>query len=311
MNILVTGGAGFQGSHICKALIEKGHRVRVLNTPSIDAHQNLLSFPDGVDVEVVWGSVCDQTLVERSVEGMDLVVHLAAEINVDKSLSNPKIFIDTNIMGTINILKEVTDNEIRMVYASTCEVYGAAVYKPMDEKHPLNPHSPYAASKSGADRLCYSYHRSFGTDVTIVRPFNIYGPNQKSKRFGALIPILISRILNGKPPLIFGTGEQTRDYMYVSDLADAYMLVIGNENLSGEVINFGSGKETSIKYIAEKLVEIIDPSIVPQHMEPRSGEVSSFCADISKARSLGFSPEVDIDEGLVLTVENQVPFSDD
>ena len=201
------------------------------------------------------------------------------------------------------MLDAVRKSNIRMVHASTCEVYGGAEYKPMDEGHPLNPRSPYAASKAGADRLCYAYARSFDVDVAIVRPFNIYGPRQKTGKFGAVIPIFASMVMAGEAPRIFGTGEQTRDYLFISDLVEAYKLVVETEGLGGEVINFGSGKETSIRYLAEGLCERIDPGLEPEFAEGRAGEVSSFVAGIDKAKGLGWSPKVGIDEGLDLYLE--------
>lgn len=303
MNVLVTGGIGFQGSHLVEALVRHGHGVRVLNSPSSEAHKNLALINCRDDVEIVWGSVRERNLVFTAIEGMDLVVHLAAEINVDKSLEDPALFVKANIIGTLNVLDAVRKMGIRMVHASTCEVYGGAEYTPMDEAHPINPRSPYAASKAGADRLCYAYANSFGVDVSIVRPFNIYGPRQKTGKFGAVIPIFSSMIMAGKAPMVYGRGEQTRDFLYVSDLVDAYMTMINEPLPPGEVVNFGSGVETSINQIAVALCQRIDPNISPNYVCGRSGEVSSFISCNDKAEGLGWSPRVDIKRGLQMYVE--------
>ena len=303
MNILITGGTGFQGSHLIEALITDGHTVRVLNSPSSESHKNLTEVACRSDIDLVWGSVQERNLVFTTIQDIDLVIHLAAEINVDKSLLDPTLFIETNVIGTLNVLDAVRKAGIRMIHASTCEVYGGAEYKPMDENHPLNPRSPYAASKTGGDHLCYAYAKSFGVNVTIVRPFNIYGPRQKTGKFGAVIPIFADKILSGEAPTIFGTGKQTRDYLFISDLVDAYMLMVETPTEPGEVINFGSGVETSIGYLASALCYRIDPDITLKFEKARAGEVSSFCAGIDKAKDLGWSPKVGIDKGLNLYLE--------
>ena len=298
MKILITGGAGFQGSHLTSALVKKGHQVTILNTFSDRALFNLSFIPK--EVIVVWGSVTDKEIVDKTVRGHDVVFHLAAHINVDESLHDPAIFYHVNMLGTHNILEAVIKYGSRLILTSTCEVYGDDHNfdsdELLDESAELRPNSPYAASKAGGDRMCYAYFRSFDVDVTIVRPFNIYGERQKNGRFGALIPILTDKALRNEDLIIFGDGLSTRDYMHVSDAVQGYLIVLENLSLKGKVINFASGKNTRIKDIADHIAQHFGVKVI--HDSARPGEVSRFPADISFARSLGFNPHVDIREGL-------------
>ena len=177
MRILITGGAGFQGSHLAERCIELGHQVTVLNTISEEAMANIAPFTERFSI--VWGSVTDQEVMRKTVRGQDVVIHLAARIHVDQSVQAPGSFLDVNVMGTYNILEALRVYGGRLIYSSSCEVYGAVGSQPATETSDLRPHSPYAASKAAADRLCYSYWKTYGTNVTIVRPCNIYGPRQK------------------------------------------------------------------------------------------------------------------------------------
>jgi dTDP-glucose 4,6-dehydratase len=298
MKVLITGGAGFQGSHLAERMLNKGHEVTIINTFSDEKRRNIEGVKDKLNV--VFGSITDPVLVEKTVRGHDVVFHLAANVNVDQSLKDPKSFIDINITGTFNILEQVRATGARLIYASTCEVYGDGHDLKEDELLPetaeLRPNSPYAASKAGADRLCHAYHKSFGTNVTIVRPFNIFGERQKSGTFGALIPILVRKAMAGEALTVFGDGHATRDYLYISDLVDAYELVMETKGLEGKVVNFGSGVNTSVKDIATYIAGKFNAEI--KHGPARPGEVTRFPCDISFAKSLGFSPKVSIWEGI-------------
>jgi len=298
MKILITGGAGFQGSHLAEALLKKGHTITIINTFREEKLKNIESFKNSVNV--VFGSITDSVLVEKTVSGHDVVFHLAANINVDQSLKDPKSFVDVNVVGTFNILEAVRANGIRMIHASTCEVYGDGhdlkANELLDETAEMKPNSPYAATKAGADRLCYSYYKSFGVPVTIVRPFNIFGERQKSGTFGALIPILVRKAMTGDTLTVFGDGLATRDYLHVSDLVRAYELVLETIGLEGKSINFGSGVNTSVNDIATYIAKKFNAEI--KHGPARPGEVQRFPADISYAKSLGFSPKISIYEGI-------------
>lgn len=294
MRILVTGGAGFQGGHLVERWVQDGHEVVVLNTYSTEAQENIASVSK--DISLVWGSVTDREIVEKTVRGHDVVVHLAALINVDDSIARPPSFVDVNLGGTLNILETVRRTGTRLIYASSCEVYGYARHSPVDEHAELRPHSPYAASKAAADRMCYAYHKSYGLDITIVRPCNIYGERQKSGRGGAVISIFARLAADGKPLRVFGTGSQRREYMHVKDLVEAYSLVLRRDDLAGAVLNAGTGETPSVNEIARF---ISDKRGVPITNEPaRPGEVPGFALDSSRIRQLGFTPQVRFWDGL-------------
>ncbi len=303
MKILITGGSGFQGSHLTESLLGKGHQVTILNTVSAQNNSNIAGFRD--KIQLVSGSVTDKTLVDKTVREHDVVFHLAANINVDQSLKDPHSFIECNIIGTHNIIEAVRQNGSRMIYASTCEVYGDGhnlkENELLTETSELSPNSPYAASKAAADRWCVAYHKSFDTDVTIVRPFNIFGERQKGGTFGALIAIMVRRALSGVKLTVYGDGEATRDFMHVSDLVRAYNLVLDHPELSGHAINFASGVNTSVKDIAEYIAKKLGGEI--EYGPARPGEVSRFPADISFAKSIGFEPQVGIWEGIDRYIE--------
>lgn len=299
MNILITGGAGFQGSHLAKRLIDKGHKVTILNTDSPLAIQNLKSKKIHNKVNWVRGSITDKEIVTKTARNCDVVFHLAARIHVDESIHDPVSTIEVNVLGTTNVLEAVRHYGRRMIHASTSEVYGSVKegYKAINEEHELRPQSPYAASKAAADRICYAYYKTYGIDVTIVRPFNIFGEGQKEGQGGALIPILVKRAMDGLPLQIYGKGDQTRDYTYISDLVEAYMLIFESSGLAGEVINFGTGEETKVvdivQYIAGKF------NIPVEHLPPRPGEVARLKVDFSKAQKLlGFKPQVNVWQGI-------------
>lgn len=298
MKILITGGAGFQGSHLSEFLLSEGHDVTVLNTYSKEIEPNIAVI--GSRARVIYGSITDRTIVDKSIRGQDVVFHLAANVNVDQSLKDPLSFLEVNVMGTHNVLEAVRENHVRMIYASTCEVYGDGHTlkdgELLDETAELSPNSPYAASKAAADRWCNAYHKSFGVNVTIVRPFNIYGERQKSGTFGALIPILVRKALKGETLTVYGEGTATRDYLNIDDLVSAYNLVLHHPELSGKAINFASGVNTSVKDIAEYIAKAFGANI--EFGPARPGEVSRFPADISLAKSIGFAPEVGIWEGI-------------
>jgi len=303
MKILVTGGGGFQGSHLVEYLLDKGHEVSVLNTYSDKSIANLSQVLPKINL--IWGSITDKELMDKSVRGHDVVYHLAAHINVDESLQDPLVFLNVNVIGTYNILEAVRKYGNRLILGSTCEVYGDGhkmkVGELLNEKTELRPNSPYAASKASADRLAYSYYKSYGVDVTIVRPFNVYGERQKSGLFGALIPILVAKAMKHEDLVIFGSGEATRDFSHVSDVIRGYGMVLERNDLKGEVINLASGQNTSVKDIAEYIAKKIGVQVL--HGPARLGEVSNFLADISLAKSFGYEPKIGIWEGIDRYIE--------
>ena len=298
MKILITGGAGFQGSHLAESLVAQGHTVSILNTYSEASLSNIAAVKD--TVAVIWGSITDKEAVDKTVRGHDAVFHLAAHINVDESLRDPLVFFHANILGTYNVLEAVRKYGNRLILTSTCEVYGDGhdlkENELLNEHAELRPNSPYAASKAAADRIAYSYYKSFGLDITIIRPFNIYGERQKSGLFGALIPILTARALRGQNLTVFGDGSATRDYLHVSDIVRGYTVVLSSAALCGQVVNFASGVNTSVNDIASFIAQHFNVGV--DHAPARPGEVMRFPADISLARSMGFAPQMGIWDGI-------------
>ena len=298
MRVLVTGGAGFQGSHLVARWLQGGHEVTVLNTYSEAAERAAAHLAS--DARLVWGSVTDKEIVHKTVRGQDVVVHLAARISVDESIADPASILSVNVMGTFNVLEAVREEGARMVYASSCEAYGYAE-PPVTEQSELRPHSPYAASKAAADRLCYAYYKTYGVDVTILRPCNIYGEGQKADRGGAVIPTMVGRGLASQPIIVAGDGSQRREYMHVSDLVAAYDMFLNAPGHGGEIFNVGTGETVSIKQIADVVAGKLGVPV--EHHEARPGEVPGFGLESSKARSLGFSPQVGFEEGLARYIE--------
>jgi len=303
MKILITGGGGFQGSHLAESLVNDGHNVSILNTYSEGSRANLSNILDKVNL--VWGSVTDKETVDKSVRDHDVVFHLAAHINVDESLQDPLVFLQANVLGTYNILEAVKKYQSRLILASSCEVYGDGhdlnESDLLNETAELKPNSPYAASKAAADRISYSYFKSYNLDVTIVRPFNVYGERQKSGLFGALIPIMVARAMRGEDLVVFGDGSASRDYSHISDIVRAYIMVLNNDTLKGKVINFASGQNIMTKDIARHIADAFNAKVV--YGPARPGEVVRFPADVSFAKSLGYSPKISIWKGIDRYIE--------
>lgn len=299
--ILITGGAGFIGSHLAEDFVKNGYSVKIIDDFSSGNVNNIRELFNYKNFKIVRGSITNKELVTKATSGVDVIFHLAAQIHVDRSIIEPRHTFEVNTLGTLNILDAALENDIQLVvYASTSEVYGSAKYVPMDEDHPLNPASPYAASKAAADRLCFSYYNTYKLPVVVVRCFNTYGPRQKDSGYAAAIPKFIRKSLSGLPPVIYGDGKQTRDYMYVKDAVNAYKLVLKSyENVLGKVINFGTGKEITILKLANSILSLCKNNIKPIHVAQRSGEVKRLCADISLAKKeLGFAPKYTIESGL-------------
>ena len=299
MRVLVTGGAGFQGSHLVERLLGDDHEITILNTFSESAERNIDPFARRI--AAVWGSVTDREIVEKTVRGQDAVIHLAARISVDESIHDPSSYLSVNVMGTYNVLEALRRSRARLIYSSSCEVYGDSAGAAADERSELRPHSPYAASKAAADRLCFAYRKTYDVQTTIVRPSNIYGPRQRGGKGGAVIPIFVERALAGNALVVFGTGLQRREYMHVDDVVAGYALVLERDDVGGEVINLGTGETPSIKEIAAFIATELGVEV--EDGPPRPGEVSGFTLDTAKATKLGFAPRVPFWEGLTRYIE--------
>ena len=298
MRIMITGGAGFQGSHLAEKWVQAGHHLNILNTYSREAGQNIARV--GENATLVWGSVTDSEIVEKTARGCDVIVHMAAHINVNESILAPADVVNVNVSGSLNVLEAARKLGSRVIYASSCEVYGFHEGE-LSEESELRPRNPYAASKAAADRLCFAYRETYRLDVTILRPSNVYGERQKSGAGGAVIPIFVTQALAGKPLAVSGEGLQSREYLHVSDLTQAYDLVLNRDDLSGATLNVGTGETPSVIEIAEFIASKFGSSI--EHVAPRPGEVAGFRLDCSRIRGLGFRPQVTFWEGLARYIE--------
>ena len=224
-----------------------------------------------------------------------MIVHLAARISVDESIDTPNVTVVVNVFGTQNIRDPAVQHDVRAIHVSSSEVYGSARRLPVTEDSGHRPHSPYTASKAAADRLCFAYHKTFGLDVSIVRPCNIYGERQKESSGGAVISIFTRNALQGQPLTIFGDGEQRREYIHVSDVVSAYDLILNRSDLEGETPNCGTGETISINGIARAMCERLEATI--EHLPARPGEIDTISLDGTKIRRLGFSPAVRFQDG--------------
>lgn len=303
--VLVTGAGGFIGSHLTERLVEVGARVKALvRYTSTGSWGWLDESPMKAELEVVLGDVRDQESIRGAMEGVDTVFHLAALIGIPYSYRSASSYVRTNVEGTLNVLELARGEGVRrVIQTSTSEVYGSAQYTPMDEGHPLQGQSPYSASKIGADMLAMSFHRSHALPVGIVRPFNTFGPRQSAR---AVIPTIIAQALRGEEVRI-GSLEPTRDFNYVSDTVSGFVLAAECEATVGEVVNLGSGKETSIEALARAILELMALDLPirseDRRKRPERSEVDRLCASAEKARSLmGWEPRYSLHEGLAETV---------
>lgn len=307
--VVVTGAGGFIGSALVERLVTEGARVRALLRYTSRARRGCLDelSPEVLDgVEITLGDVRDPDAVRGLLKGADAVFHLAALIGIPYSYAHPHEVVDTNVMGTSNVLVAARDLGTleRVVLTSTSEVYGSALRVPIDEEHPLQAQSPYSATKIAADALGLSFSRSFGLPVTIVRPFNAYGPRQSAR---AVIPTIISQALAGGD-LRLGTLETIRDFTFVEDTARGFVAVGGAEAAVGEVVNVGSGTEVTIGEVVDKVAAIVgrDLSVITddQRVRPGNSEVTRLLSDSSKAAELaGWKAEVGLEEGLRRTTD--------
>jgi len=293
---LVTGGAGFIGSHLCEKLLKQGHSVVCLDNFYNGNLNNIRGLFNHEKFHFVEGDILDFELLKEVTEGCDYIMHLAGQIHVEKSIIRPDETMRINLQGTRNLLEICRQKKsIGMTFASSAEVYGEKDGT-HSEQSPLNPQSPYAASKVAAEALCVSYYHTYKTNVRVIRNFNTFGPRQRSYGYGSVIAIFARRALDNKSLIIYGDGEQTRDYQYIEDAVDGYISSLRMP--PGEVFNTGYGKDHSILKIAEMIIEITKSSSKIVHAEPRPGEVRYLNCDIEKAKSFGHTPRFSLKQGL-------------
>ncbi|MBI70398.1 MAG: NAD-dependent dehydratase [Gemmatimonadetes bacterium] len=297
MKVLVTGADGFIGSHLTEALVTAGYDTKAFvlynSFGSWGWLDHCISDVQG-EFEVWAGDVRDPNGVRTAMRDCEAVLHLAALIAIPYSYHSPDTYVDTNIKGTLNIVQAARDLGVsKVVHTSTSEVYGTAQTVPMTEDHPLQGQSPYSASKIGADQIALSFHKSFGTPVAVLRPFNTYGPRQSAR---AVIPTIISQIANGKKKIKLGSTKPTRDFSFVSDTVTGFMAQLDSENGVGEVINIGSSFDISIgsvaQTIAQAMGQVIEIVAEQERFRPEDSEVERLLASTDKARELlGWQPE--------------------
>ncbi|MEG0752148.1 MAG: NAD-dependent 4,6-dehydratase LegB [Oscillospiraceae bacterium] len=306
--VLVTGADGFIGSHLAEELVRTGEDVRAfVFYNSFNTWGWLDTLPDDIKsgMEIVCGDVRDPNGMREAVRGCDSVYHLAALIAIPFSYHSPDSYVDTNIKGTLNVLQAARELETsRVLVTSTSEVYGTAQYVPIDEKHPFQGQSPYSATKIGADRIAESFFRSFGTPITIVRPFNTYGPRQSAR---AVIPTIITQLLRGETEIKLGSLAPTRDFNFVKDTVAGFMALESCERAVGEEINIATGVETSIGELANELVRQLNSNakIVcdSERLRPKNSEVERLLGDNKKIKEFtGWSPKYDLASGIAETI---------
>ena len=306
--VLVTGAGGFIGSHLCEHLVALGARVRAFVRYNSRGDEGSLAWlPPQVreQIEVVAGDLRDSRAVRQEAQGVDIIFHLGALIAIPYSYVHPYEVVETNVMGSLNVLQAAHDEGVRrLVQVSSSEVYGTAQYVPIDESHPLQGQSPYSASKIGADMLAESFYRSYGLPVILARPFNTYGPRQSAR---AVVPTIIVQALT-QPEIRLGSMYPTRDLTYVSDTVEGLLRLATCDEAVGRVVNLGSNLEISIVDLADKIIAIVkrDVKIIfdPIRIRPAKSEVERLWCNNQQAKGLlGWTPQVSLDEGLQRTVD--------
>lgn len=309
MKVMVTGADGFIGSHLTEELVKKGYQVKAfVYYNSFNTWGWLDTLPENImsNVEIFQGDIRDPNGVEEAMLDVDAVFHLAALIAIPFSYHSPDTYVDTNIKGTLNVLQSARKLGLKKVLiTSTSEVYGTAQYIPINEKHPFQGQSPYSATKIGADRLAESFYKSFQVPVSIVRPFNTYGPRQSAR---AVIPTIITQLLGGKTEIKLGALTPTRDFNYVKDTVHGFISIFESENTIGEEINIATQKEISIGELAQKLIDKINPQAriicAGDRIRPEKSEVNRLLGCNEKIlRLTNWKPQYSLDEGLENTIE--------
>lgn len=297
--VLVTGGAGFIGSHLVEALCRLGHSVRIVDDLSTGVLANLDAVRN--DIEFLQGSVDDPSLIAQAMKGIELVYHQAALASVPASVDRPLASHAACATGTVNVLDQARRQGVRrVVFAASSSCYGDQPTMAKRETDPLQPLSPYAAAKIASEMYCVSFFETFGLETVRLRYFNVFGPRQDpDSPYSAVIPIFLTRMLQGKPPIVYGDGGQSRDFAFVANVVQANLLAGTVEGIGGQVFNVANGASTSLLTLIDELNRLLGTSIVPEHAPARPGDVRDSMADITVARRvLGYDPRIGFSEGL-------------
>lgn len=303
MQCLVTGGAGFIGSHLVEGLLNRGHQVRVLDdlsTGQVDNFREMNPRPD-----LITGCVGNANTVLQAMQGVDLVFHLAALASVQRSVEAPAESHQVCATGTLHVLDAARRCGVkRVVYAASASAYGIPDSEIQSEDSPVRPLSPYAAAKLAGEAYCQAFTNTYGLETVRLRFFNIFGPRQRADSpYSGVIAIFASMLSEGRVPTLFGDGQQTRDFTYVTDVVQACLLAAEKPGVAGDVFNVGTGRGTSLLQLLEAMNQLLGTSIAPRHGDPRAGDIRHSCADISKARQrLGYEPNMLFEEGLAKTL---------
>jgi UDP-glucose 4-epimerase len=301
--VLVTGGGGFIGANLVRALLERGDEVRVLDNFSTGNRANL----DGLDVDIVEGELRSYERVHNAVRGVEVVHHLGALGSVPRSVQDPLTTGAVNVEGTLNVLLAARDEGVRrVVFASSSSVYGSSAQLPARESGPVDPISPYGVAKLAAERYCVSFSRVYDAFETVVlRYFNVFGPRQNPRsEYAAAVPLFITAIAEGRPVTIFGDGGQARDFTYVANVVDANLRAADAEGANGRIFNVAAGAPHSVDELVDTIAHLLDRDVDKVYAEPRPGDIRDSYADVAAAREiLGWAPQIGFDDGLRLTAE--------
>lgn len=304
---LITGGAGFIGSNLVKKLVENGESVRVLDNLSTGKLANIAQFVENKKIEFIKGDFTNLEVSKRATEKIDYVLHHGAVASVPRSVDEPVLTNNANILGTLNLLIAAREAGVkRFVYAASSAAYGDSPVMPKEETMPVAPKSPYAVQKLTGEYYCQNFYALHGLETVCLRYFNVFGPNQDpSSAYSAVIPVFIKQMLAGKSPVIYGDGTTSRDFTYVANNVQANLLACRPENIcAGEVINIACGYEISLNELVARINQILGTNITPKYEAERLGDVKHSLADITKAKKLlNYAPEINFDEGLTKTVE--------
>ncbi len=300
--VIVTGGAGFIGSHLAEELVRRGYHVTVLDDLSTGKMDNIEGLLKHNNVEFIQGSVTNLLLLQEVFKDAQCVFHQAAIPSVPRSIESPLASHDVNVTGTLNVLLSAKDNGVKkVIYASSSSVYGDTPTLPKREDMLPNPQSPYSVTKLTGEYYCHVFHQVYGLPTVCLRYFNVYGPRQDpNSQYAAVIPRFIKRSREGNPPIIFGDGEQTRDFTFVKDAVEVIILVA--ESDATGTFNIGRGESVSINRLAELIIGLVGNSVEPIHEKPRSGDIRHSLADISQVRVFGYEPKCGLQVGLAETI---------
>ncbi len=304
--VLVTGGAGFIGSNLTEALLQRGHWVRVLDNFSTGKRENLIFDKAYPSLEIIEGDIRDLSTCQKAVQGMEYVFHQGALPSVQRSVEDPETSNAVNVGGTLNILLAAKEKGVkRVMYAASSSFYGDTPTLPKHEEMPPNPLSPYALQKYIGEQYCRLFYQLYGLETISLRYFNIFGPKQDpNSLYSAVIPKFIDALIQGRPPIIFGDGEQSRDFTYIENVVQANLLAMSAEHLHGEAINIACGKRISLNQLLNILKEILGSKQAPIYEEPRKGDVKHSLADIRRGKEIiNYEPKVGIETGLKKTVD--------